>query len=128
MGFNYAKEKQKFETHWKVIRKQYEAAGMGQDAIQELHDFDWDWFKSRRRYINHLSDLSDGVTVEDFPQEGVDLSTGDTPLHYGTACVASTERYYWIDEIEDERLLRKLMLLNTDDLELLTSLVFEGYT
>lgn len=128
MGFNYAKEKQEFEKSWKVIRHQYEAAGMNQDAIEELHDFDWDWFKSRRRYINHLSDLSDGVTVEDFPQEGVDLSTGDTPLRYGATCAASAERYHWIDEIEDEWLLRKLMLLSTDDLELLTSLAFDGYT
>lgn len=128
MGFNYAKEKQKFEKHWKVIRQQYESAGMSQDAIEELHDFDWDWFKSRRRYINHLADLPDSVSVEDFPQKGVEMSTGDTPVRYGSVCVASKERYHWIDEIEDERLFCKLMLLSTDDLELLTSLAFEGYT
>lgn len=128
MGFNYAKEKKKFERQWFAIRRQYEEAGMSQDAIEELHDFDWAWFKSRRRYINNLVDLPDGVTVEDFPQENIELSTGDTPLCYGAACTDNAERLRWIDEIKDEELLRNLMLLSTDDLELLTSLAFEGYT
>lgn len=36
--------------------------------------------------------------------------------------------YQWLDEIEDERLLQQLMLLSADDIDLLTRLVFEGYT
>lgn len=128
MGFNYAREKRKFEEHWERVRWQCEMAGMSQDAIGKLRDFDWDWFKSRRRYISHLADLSDSVTLEDLPQKGVEWSTGDTPLCYGAVCMESTERFHWMDEIEDEVLLQKLMLLDTSDLELLTCVVFEGYT
>ena len=59
MGFNYAKEKTKFERQWTAIRKQCEEAGMEQEAIEDLHDFDRDWFKSQRRYITHLVDLAE---------------------------------------------------------------------
>ncbi len=127
MGFNYAQEKKVFEKQWAVIRRQYENAGMSPDAIEELHDFDWDWFKSRRRYINHLADLPDGITVEDFPQADAERSVGDTPLRYGAIC-ASADRYRWLDEIEDEKLLQKLAALSQDDVELLTQLVFEEHT
>ncbi len=127
MKFNYAQEKKAFEKQWALIRQQYENVGMSPDAIEELHDFDWDWFKSRRRYINHLVDLPDGITVEDFPQADAERSVGDTPLRYGAIC-ASADRYRWLDEIEDEKLLRKLAVLNRDDVELLTQLAFEERT
>ena len=64
MGFNYAKEKTEFERQWTAIRKQCEEAGMEQEAIEDLHDFDRDWFKSQRRYITHLVDLAEDTAVE----------------------------------------------------------------
>ncbi len=127
MGFNYAQEKRKFEKQWAVIRREYENVGMSPDTIEELHNFDWNWFKSRRRYINHLADLPEGITVEDFPQADAERSVGDTPLRYGAICVGS-DRYRWLDEIEDEKLLKKLAALSQDDVELLTQLVFEEHT
>ncbi len=127
MGFNYAQEKKIFEKQWAVIRRQYENVGMSPDTIEELHNFDWNWFKSRRRYINHLADLPEGITVEDFPQADAERSVGDTPLRYGISC-AGVDRYRWLDEIEDEKLLQKLAALSQDDVELLTQLVFEEHT
>ena len=37
---------------------------MEQEAIEDLHDFDRDWFKSQRRYITHLVDLAEDTAVE----------------------------------------------------------------
>lgn len=34
MGFNYAKEKTKFERQWTAIRKQCEEAGMEQELLR----------------------------------------------------------------------------------------------
>ena len=126
MGFNYAKEKEKFDRTWAMLWQQYEAAGMSQDAIKELYDFDWNWFKSRRRYFNWLADLPESMSVEDLPQEGAEMTQGDSPAHYGAG--TATERYWWIEEIEDSELLQKLMLLCADDIEVLTCLVFEECT
>lgn len=122
MGFNYAKEKAKFERQWSTIREQYEDLGMSQDAIEELHDFDWDWFKSRRKYINHLADLPEEATVEAIRQASTGTLPGDIPATFGL------ELRQWLDEIEDEHLLQKLMLLSEDDFALLTHLAFEECT
>ena len=122
MGFNYAKEKTKFERQWTAIRKQCEEVGMEQETIEDLHDFDWDWFKSQRRYINHLVDLPEDTAVEAILQ----ASTGNIPGDIPMPCAGS--HYQWLDEIEDERLLQQLMLLSADDIDLLTRLAFEGYT
>ncbi len=125
MGFNYAQEKRTFEKQWSVTRQQYENVGMSPNAIEELHNFDWDWFKSRRRYINHLADLPEGVTVEDFPQADTERSVGDTPLHYGTGFIDDEDRWHWLEEIEDTALLKKLLLLSWKDLKLLTLYAIE---
>lgn len=122
MGFNYAKEKTKFERQWTAIRKQCEEAGMEQEAIEDLHDFDRDWFKSQRRYITHLVDLPEDTAVEAILQASTGTIPGDIPMPCAGYC------YQWLDEIEDERLLQQLMLLSADNIDLLTRLVFEGYT
>ena len=122
MGFNYAKEKAEFERQWAETCKQYEELGMSQDAIEELHDFDWDWFKSRRRYITHLADLPAEATVETIQQVSTGTAPGDIPVALGLG------PHQWLDELEDENLLRKLTLLSKDDIVLLTHLAFEEYT
>ncbi len=122
MGFNYAKEKAEFDRQWAEIRKQYEELGMSQDAIEELYSFDWDWFKSQRRYGSHLADLTEEVNVETIREASTETIPGDIPASLGS------DPRQWLDEIEDEQLVRKLMQLSKDDIALLTHLVFEEYT
>ncbi len=122
MGFNYAKEKAKFDRQWAKIRKQYEELGMSQNAIEELYNFDWDWFKSQRRYGSHLADLTEVVNVETIREASTETIPGDIPASLGS------DPRQWLDEIEDEQLVRKLMQLSKDDIALLTHLVFEEYT
>lgn len=127
MGFNYAREKLRFEKEWRLIRQQYEQAGMSPDDIEQMYAFDWAWFKSQRKYFNHLSDLSDGITLESFPQS----ITGYTMSIYaacGMRDTSSINRYQWFDEIDDEELARRLKLLSREDIELLTCFVFEEST
>lgn len=40
MGFNYAKERGKFEAEWRQLRKEYKDAGMDEHAIEQLYLFD----------------------------------------------------------------------------------------
>lgn len=122
MGFNYAKEKAGFERQWAKLREQYEKLGMGQDTIEELYNFDWDWFRSQRRFRDHLADLPEEVTVETIRQVSTGTIPGDIPASLGMV------PHQWLDEIEDEELLSRLMLLSDDDIALLTLLAFEGYT
>jgi len=122
MGFNYAKEKAEFDRQWADIRKQYEELGMSQDAIENIRKFDWDWFNSQRRYSSHLAELPEEVTVETIQQASTGTMPGDVPASLGS------DPLQWLDEIEDEQLVQKLIQLGKSDLELLTYLAFEGYT
>ncbi len=122
MGFNYAKEKAEFDRQWAKIREQYEELGMSRDAIEKIHTFDWDWFKSQRRYSSHLANLPEEVTLKTIQQASTGTMPGDIPASFGS------DPYQWLDEIENEELVQKLMLLSKDDIVLLTRLVFEEYT
>ena len=100
---------------------------MSPEAIEEIHDFDWQWFKSRRRYINSLTELPGGITLEDLPSCDLGRSGGEPPQYYSVS-TGSPNRYSWLDEIENIDLLQRLMLLDNDDINLLTSVVFEGHS
>lgn len=67
MEFNYALERRKFEKEWAILRREYEKAGMEQTVIDQLYEFDLQWFNSERRYIRRQEAPPDGVTVDDFP-------------------------------------------------------------
>ena len=40
MGFNYAKERTKFDREWDKLRREYEAAGMIPATIEEMYQYD----------------------------------------------------------------------------------------
>ena len=40
MSFNKDYELKKFEAHWEKLRIEYAAAGMTEDAIQKMYDYD----------------------------------------------------------------------------------------
>ena len=64
MGFNYGREKKKFDAEWKKKFAWYRAAGMSEDVIQTLHEFDREQFKSERRYANHTQALPSDELLE----------------------------------------------------------------
>ena len=128
MGFNYGLEKKNFDSQWAMTRKQYEDAGMSNEAIQAMYDFDWSVFNANRSYQNHTQEMA----APSFEQSEESYS----PLmnKYQEA-VSVTDTYHetkskfaWIGEIEHERLLSALENLSEDDLKLLTFYAYEGYT
>ncbi len=122
MGFNYAKEKKKFDKEWKKLQKECEDAGMSPEAINAMHTYDWEAFLSRRTYSNHTQTLPEclsGNQEDDrstlfhkYPLLSVSFDIDDFP-----------GRYSWIATISDAHLTEKLALLSSEDLELLTFLM-----
>jgi len=128
MGFNYEKEKRLFKAEWKKLAAEYSEAGFDAAGIQAMRDSDWEWFCQRRTYENHTQTL---------PSEVIDNSddkSRSTLLRRFPSLTDSFDegslisRYGWIDDITDPVLLDKLFKLSGDDIELLTLLVFDGYT
>ena len=128
MEFNYALERRKFEKQWAILRRQYEKAGMEKTAIDQLYEFDLQWFNSERRYIRRQADLPEDMTVYDFPSPDAESCVEKVLPSSGSLHISPADRCWWINEIEDEKLLHKLMLLSDSDIDLLTALVFEGKT
>ena len=127
MGFNYGLEKKNFDSQWAMTRKQYEDAGMSNEAIQAMYDFDWSVFNANRSYQNHTQEMaapSFEQSEESYSplmnkyQEAISITE-----HYRE----TKSRFTWIGEIEDERLLSALENLSDADLELITLYAYEEY-
>ena len=128
MGFNYSREKLLFDREWEKLCEQYKKEGMSGEAIQELYDFDWSWFRMRRNYENR---------VQAMPEEEIDEQNAETRSNlFQRFAILSTSfdemefsgRYAWIDTISDDALSKKIRDLSDDELELLTLLAIDGYT
>ena len=117
MGFNNGFEHVRLENKWKKLRIQYREAGMSEEAIQEMYNFDVQVVNSEQRYYRHSKDLAFN-----------DADTEDTHSNdrYEEAILMpdtyreTKSRFTWIGEIEDERLLSALEKLKEDDLKILT--------
>ena len=128
MSFNKGYELKKFEAHWEKLRVEYAAAGMTEDAIQKMYDYDRQQFNSERTFIERTQEFT-APAYESSEEEASPLM-----LRYQEA-ITTTDTYHetkskfaWIGEIENERLLSALENLSEDDLKLLTLYAYEGYT
>ena len=128
MSFNKGYELKKFEAHWEKLRIEYAAAGMTEEAIQKMYDYDRQQFNSERTFIERTQEFT-APAYESSEEEASPLM-----LRYQDAITVTDtyhetkSRFAWIGEIENERLLSALENLSEDDLKLLTFYAYEGYT
>ena len=128
MSFNKGYELKKFEAHWEKLRIEYAAAGMTEEAIQKMYDYDRQQFNSERTFIERMQEFT-APAYESSEEEASPLM-----LRYQDAITVTDtyhetkSRFAWIGEIENERLLSALENLSEDDLKLLTFYAYEGYT
>lgn len=128
MGFNYAREKRRFDIEWLQLAVQYKEAGFDAAGIQAMRNFDWELFCKRRTYEN---------SVQAFPSESIDENNNESKSalfqKFNSLTVSFDEnsltgRYDWIQSISDPVLADKLAMLSDDDKELLTLFAFDDYT
>ena len=127
MGFNYAKERRKFEIEWKKLRQQYREAGFPEDKIDEMYNYDDEAFRKRRGYVNHNQLLP----PEDFGEDGeyrTSLFGRVERLAIASDEGAFANRSNWVDGISDPALTYRLKQLKQTDLELLTLFAIEEYS
>ena len=58
MGFNYGYEKKKFDSRWKRLEVEYCDAGMSEEQIAAMKEYDWAWFCSQRVFQNHTQPVA----------------------------------------------------------------------
>ena len=127
MSFNKGYELKKFEAHWEKLRVEYAAAGMTEEAIQKMYDYDRQQFNSERTFIERMQEFT-APAYESSEEEASPLM-----LRYQDAITVTDtyhetkSRFAWIGEIENEQLLTALETLKTEDLEIITMYAYEGY-
>ena len=129
MSWNDGYERRKFEARQKKQAEEYRALGMTEEQIQTMYEFDLAQYKSDRRYYMHTqqftsSDFDDG---EEDDSESSLLYKFFDELTCDIETSGHKSRYWWLEEIEDPALIRKLKTLSREDIELITLLAFDGY-
>ena len=101
-------------------------AGMSEEQIAAMKEYDWAWFSSQRVFQNHTQPI---------PCEQYDEVCGQSQLFRKFASLSyqwdvdkiDQTRYGWLASVENEQLLLRLKKLSKKDLELLTLLFVDGY-
>lgn len=129
MKWNNGKERKKFEAEQARLREQYIAASMTEEQIQAMYDYDLSVLNGNRREARHTQKLG----LKAFDEE--DTDEGKNPLLEKFTDKLTVEidrsavnRYAWVDEIGDEKIVRAVKHLSIEEIEFMTLLVFDGYT
>lgn len=123
MKWNNGQERAKFEREQRELREQYIAAGMTEEQIQEMYALDLKVFNGKRREAEHTQTLDfAAVEAEDKELENPLYKKFSDKLTV-TMNFADASRYAWIDEIEDERLVKAIKALPQDYIEILTEII-----
>lgn len=109
MKFNYFNEKKKFLKEWEEEKTAMRVAGLSEEDICQIYDYDWDWFKSRRIFCIH-NELYCPEVLEQ-------LSYMDLCDNYLSADL--------LDSIENPKLYQALLNLKNEDYDLLMRRVIE---
>lgn len=130
MSWNDGYERKKFNARIKKEIAEYKAAGMTEEQITAIVSLDEDQYRSERRYHMHTQEFCESDFDDD---DGGD--NGKSPLYekYMEKLTVSiddgkcrSDRYGWIDDIENIELYAALSNLNEERMDLLTAIVLEG--
>lgn len=130
MGYNHGLEEKKFKMEWNKLREQYRAAGMSEEAINEMEAFDRHCMDRDRKFYEHTTPIDfrkeDG-TDQDNASKSSRRQFGDR-LQVEARITDPDRRFAWIDELDDEELVKAVKSLSVEEVELLTMIAYEGYT
>ena len=127
MSFNNGNERRKLNAKWEQLRVQYREAGMSEEAIQAMYEFDLGVLNSERAYITNTMTVS-GAADDCAAKETSDFKQYEKAVTVTDTYHETKSRFGWIGEIENERLLAALESLSELDLKILTLYVYAGYT
>ena len=129
MSWNNGYERKKFELARRRQAAKYRKFGMTEEQIEAMYKFDLEQFKSERRFYSHT------VSFEPNEFDPYKDAEDKTPLLNLFSAVLTTtidsseahSRFWWIEELDDVELIKRVKSLSEDERELLTLYVFDGY-
>ena len=97
MSFNNGNERRKLNAKWEHLRVQYHEAGMSEETIQAMYEFDLGVLNSERAYITNT------LTVSDTTDDSTATETSDFKQYEKAITVTDTyhetkTRFTWVGE------------------------------
>lgn len=130
MNFNYASERNRFNSAWEKLRKEYADAGMPEENIELMYQFDLKQFNANRAYANRTCPLNLSheqlAENDDFENPFLEKYLDQFTTQYDT--YGTHSRHWWLEELSDPRLVAALPMLTREDKELLTLYFVERFT
>ena len=123
MNYNSGNARRIFYAKWNKLREEYRVAGMTEDAIQKMYEYDLSVFNDDRahhRYDVEIPTADDSENQSNYVE--YERATTVTDTYHETKT-----HFAWIGEIENTRLQSALEDLSEDDLLLVSMYVYEGY-
>ena len=128
MTFIYSVERGLFEKNWAETEALYREQGMSEEAIQAMREYDWDLFKAARINAIHTQDMGFQPDEDDESMESPLLVKFFDQLTTQYDTNGSHDRYWWLEELTDPRLVRGVAKLTDEEKKLLTMIYVEGRT
>ncbi len=133
MSYNHGAKEREFNRMWSKTEKAYRDAGMSEYAIQKMYEYEREVFNSDRRYLTHKDEQPLDIAIgDDSNSDNGRLSLAPDrvlkQIRTIDITLVSTDKYSWIDGIEDEKLYAVLINMKDDYKELLTLYAIDGYS
>lgn len=114
MNWNNGIERRRFKERMRMQAEEYRKAGMTDEQIDAMREFDYQAMLSNRRFYEHtdfIDDICEDYCTED---EGI----------YPICC----DSHGWIYDLQNERLIDAVLGLNDIERYVITLIVFYGYS
>ena len=126
MEFNNGNERRKLNAKWESLRVQYRKAGMSEEAIQAMYEFDLSVLNSERAYVTNTVVVGDSDNDDD-AKKAADFKQYEAAITVTDTYHETNTRFAWVGEIKNEQLHSALEKLSEDDLMLVSLYVYEGF-
>lgn len=129
MGFNYAKKRAEMEARFVRTRKLCREAGMPESDIEKIYEMELGILNSDRRFYTHTqsynsASFEDGDAADEARSSLLKKFSGNFSVFQ--AEISDWGRYDWMDDLDNQMLIRFVQQLPAQDIELLTFLIVDG--
>ncbi len=124
MSFNNGFESRKFKMKQESLAATYRKAGMTDEAVQAMYDYDKAVFLHNRREAEHAVEPSVMLTTDETTGDSRYMDMDEFPAQ--APLVTSVDRYAWIDDLENADLCDAIRAMKPDYIEIIT-LMMKGY-
>ena len=131
MSWNDSIQRKKFKAQQEKQANEYRKLGMTDEQITAMYEFDLAQYRSDRRYHAHTQPFIESCFDDDCNgDEGKSpmLDKFIDKLSVNASDTLEHSRFWWTDEIDNAVIVERIKQMSRNGLELLTLVVFEGYT